>query len=119
MKRKPSKKLQAAQAAHDKFLRGLGIDPAKKPTLKGAPPDILTASTGKREAPHAATSDQIPGNGTRRDMQMDVQAGTEKPSTLAAKHAKQKSVAQLYPKGPYGPVSDPTHLQSNVRRPPT
>lgn len=118
MKRKPSKKMQQAQAAHDKFLRGLGIDPKKKPTLKGAPPDILTASTGKREAPHVGPSDQIPGNGTRRDLEMDVQAGTEKPSTLEAKRVTQQRVAQLYPKGPYGPVSDPTHLQTNVRRPP-
>jgi hypothetical protein len=52
-------------------------------------------------------------------MQVEVHAGRETAATAAKTAAYGLRVAQLYPKGPYGLVSDPDHLKSNVRRPPT
>ena len=106
----------ASRAKHNAFLRRLGIDPTKRPRLCGAQPDVLTAKPHVRRPDAPATSDIIPGNGTRRDMQVEVQAGRETAAKTAAYGLR---VAQLYPKGPYGLVSDPDHLKSNVRRPPT
>lgn len=118
----PKAKISAKDASHAKhnaFLRRLGIDPTKRPRLCGAQPDVLSAKPHVRRPEAPATSDSIPGNGTRRDMQVEVHAGRETAATAAKTAAYGLRVAQLYPKGPYGLVSDPDHLKSNVRRPPT
>ena len=106
------------RAEHDAFLRSVGVDPSKRHKLQGVPADDLTAKSLHRDDGQHRTSDTIPGNGTRRDMQLALHRGDESAETFLAMQAVQQSVAQLYPKGPFGPVTDPHHLKTNVRRPP-
>lgn len=59
----------------------------------------------------------VAGNGTYRDLEMDVAAGIESPEVLEQVRLREMSVVQLYPKGPYGPVTDAAVLKTNTRRP--
>lgn len=103
-----------AQETLDSLYRSLGFDPTKKPKVKKKGlwrPDSPAQPRGE-------ILDKVPGNGTYRSLEMDVQAGLEDAATLRAKQAVEQSVVQLYPKGPYGPVSDKDHLKTNMRRNP-
>lgn len=103
-----------AQSELDDLYRSLGFDPTKKPKVKKKGvwrPDAPAQPRGE-------ILDRVPGNGTLRTLEMDVQAGLEDPATLQRKLDVQKSVVQLYPKGGYGPVSDKDHLKTNMRRNP-
>lgn len=106
------------RAEHEAFLRSVGVDPAKRIKLQGVPPNTLVAQSLRRGEQTVSTSDTIPGNGTRRDVQVALARGDESAETVRAMQAVQQSVAQLYPKGPFGPVTDPDHLKTSVRRPP-
>ncbi len=102
MKRKPviSKKLAAANAAHDKFLRKMGVDPAKKPTLRGAVPHPLESASGNRQQSDYRLSDSVPGNGSR----------------MKNKPRSNLPVAQVYHKGPIMVVTDMSTLDGSKRR---
>lgn len=65
-KSKISNRLQAAQAAHAKFLRKHGIDASKRPSPSGAVASPLRASYTRIPA-LPETSDTVPGNGSKRD----------------------------------------------------
>jgi len=100
-KRQPSKRMQAVQAAHDKFLRGLGIDPTSKPLLRGAVVNPLDASSRSAPSePRVPLSNDIPGSGTAR-----------KPMP----HCN-LPVAQTYHKGPLMVVTDMQQLEGSKRR---
>lgn len=98
--RKVSAKLAKARAAHDKFLRSVGVDPSKKPSLSGYVDNPLTASTGKRDTSGVSTSDKIPAGGFRRK--------ENAPCDLP--------VAQVYHKGPLMVVTDMSTLNGSKRR---
>lgn len=99
-KRPPSKKMQAALADHAKFLRKLGVDPDRKPQLRGAVDNPLHAAGGERTKPHVATSDLVPGSGHVRK----------------ANPVCQLPVAQVYHKGPVMVVTDMSELDGSKRR---
>lgn len=64
-KRSRSKRLAAARADHEEWLRSMGIEPSKRPRLRGVGfPDLKVDSSNI-----APTSDQIAGNGNKRDIQ--------------------------------------------------
>lgn len=90
----------AAQKAHDKFLRKVGVDPTKKPKLRGAVSNPLHASAGKRDVHLVPTSDSIPGNGVARKANPDCAL----------------PVAQVYHKGPLMVVTDMKSLDGSKRR---
>ena len=102
MKRKKviSKRMQAALLAHDKMLRKHGIDPAKKPELRGAVDNPLHASTGKREQSQYTLSDTVPASGNR----------------AKAKPVCDLPIAQVYHKGPIMVVTDMRTLEGSKRR---
>lgn len=111
-------KFDRIRSEHEAFLRRMGVDPAKRIKLQGVPPNTLVAQSLRRSEQTVSTSDTIPGNGTRRDVHVALARSDESAETIRAMQAVQQSVAQLYPKGPFGPVTDPNHLKTNVRRPP-
>lgn len=49
------------KAAHDEWLRSMGIDPNKKPTRKREKLNLSSSPTKN------VTSDTIPGNGSKKD----------------------------------------------------
>lgn len=68
-RRKPNKRIAAAQAALDATLRKNGIDPSRPPTLRGVPTKALSEAPAASQTRFPPTSDTIPGNGTRKDRQ--------------------------------------------------
>lgn len=97
-----NKRLLAAQAAHDKFLRGLGLDPSKKPTLHGVVDNPMTASSHVRgKEPKLAHS--VPANGTKRDMLVEIHAGREEEATL--RERDKYLIGPAYNKGGYTVLS--------------
>jgi hypothetical protein len=94
-----SKKLLAAQAAHDKLLRSYGIDTSRKPTLRGVVKNDLVVSGNNRVTNSVPTSDRIPAHGpTRKTFTCDL------------------PVAQVYHKGPLMVVTDMKTLEGSKRR---
>jgi hypothetical protein len=94
-----SKKLLAAQAAHDKFLRSYGIDPSRKPTLRGVVKNDLVVLGNNRVTAIPPTSDRIPAHGpTRQVFTCDL------------------PIAQPYHKGPLMVVTNFKDLEGSKRR---
>lgn len=91
--------LRAAKAAHDKFLRKMGIDPDRKPTRIQTAPDPLTADRHKTKQVLPPLSDSV-GNGFKR-----------KPSAKC-----DLPIAQVYHKGPIMVVTDMSSLEGSKRR---
>lgn len=104
--------LRDAKLYYDEYLRKLGFDPEKKPEIKGRG----TWAPDKRMTPKEKTSDQVPGNGGRRTLEMDVQSGKESADTWKAIQEKKSRVAQVYNKGPFMLVSDSKELKGSRRR---
>lgn len=111
-----NKKLLAAKAAHDKFLRSHGIDPSRKPVLRGVVDNDLVVTGNNRVTAAAVSADNIPGNGTKRDLQMRVQAGEEKQATLDKVKERANSCAPAYNKGPYMLITSKDELRGAKRR---
>lgn len=99
-RKKTSKRLAAAQEAHDKFLRSKGIDPSRPPTLRGAVAEPH-APPQPRTQPLPDTSDTIPGHGPARAPRGD-NAG--------------KVIGQPYHKGPLMVLGGKSDLATNKRR---
>lgn len=99
-KRAVSKRLAAALAAHDKFLRSVGVDPASKPKLRGAVASPLASAGAARPEPTVKASDKVPGSGTAR-----------KPRPMT-----DLPIAQVYHKGPLMVVSNMSDLSGSKRR---
>jgi len=95
-----SKKLLAAQAAHDKFLRSHGIDPSRKPTLRGVVKNDLVVSGNNRVTNLPPTSDKVPGSGV-----------AQRPTPRC-----DLPIAQVYHKGPLMVVTDIKTLEGSKRR---
>jgi hypothetical protein len=94
-----SKKLLAAKAAHDKFLRSHGIDPDRKPTLRGVVKNDLVVTGNNRVTAMPPTSDKIPASGpVRKTFVCDL------------------PIAQVYHKGPLMVVTDMKTLDGSKRR---
>lgn len=102
---------------HDAFLRSHGIDPTKRPRVGPTTADPLDAKTARRAVKLVVTSDAVPGNGTRADLQMRAERGQEDRQTVAAIEALKSRVAQPYNKGPFMLITDPEDLKTNMRRP--
>jgi len=89
-----SKRLSAAQAAHDKFLRSHGIDPNRKPRLRGVERE-------KYERPDDPTSGTVPANG---------------PRGRAHTPSGGRIIGQVYNKGPLMVLSNKSELANSKRR---
>ncbi len=101
-KRKPPTNAKAAaKAAHEKFLRKHGIDPSRKPRLRGAVASPLDVKP-ERQAPTVPTSDRIPGAGPQ-------DRRPQKPKTHFG-------IAQVYHKGPLMVVTNFADLEGSKRR---
>ena len=66
-KRNVTKAQASAQASLDATLRKYGIDPSKRPTLRGIPTKALSEAQNASITATHVTSDTIPGNSTRQD----------------------------------------------------
>lgn len=91
--------LRAAKAAHDKFLRKMGIDPDRKPTRLRVAPDPLNANRHVTKQVLPPTSDKV-GNGYKRK---------SNPSCVLP-------VAQTWNKGPIMVVTNYKDLEGSRRR---
>lgn len=92
-KRKVSKRLQAAQDEHAKFLAKHGIDANATPKLRGV-------DVPKHEKPQSVTSDRVPGSAAK---------------TAGYGHGG-RVIGQPYHKGPLMVLSSPEDLKTNKRR---
>lgn len=104
--------LRKAKADLDDLYRSLGFDPTKKPRVRSKglwkPED--------HDLPLHSPSDRIPGNGSKRTLQMEVQAGRESPETLRVVEARKKMVAPAFNKGPMMLVTRNEELRGSKRR---
>lgn len=89
-----SKRLSQTQVEHDKFLRSHGIDPQRKPILRGVEPT-------RYERPPDPTSDMIPANG---------------PVGRAHTPSGGRIIGQVYNKGPLMVLSHKSELANAKRR---
>lgn len=95
-----NKRLLAAQAEHDKFLRKHGVDPSRKPQLRGVVTNDLVVSGNNCVTAVPPTSDRIPANGPAKRFVPKCDL----------------PVAQVYHKGPIMVVTDMKTLEGSKRR---
>ena len=94
-----TKSLRDARAAHDKFLRSVGIDPDRKPRKPCAVADPLSAERHVTKQVLPPTSDKV-GNGFKRKQSGSIDL----------------PIAQTYHKGPLMVVTDMDSLKGSKRR---
>lgn len=110
-------KAERIRIEHEAFLRSHGIDPSKRPRVKPTTQSPLVAAGAKRTVKLIEPSSNVPGNGTRADLQMRAERGQESKETVDAINALKSRVAPAYNKGPLMLVSNPEDLKTNMRRP--
>lgn len=115
VKETKAERLSRLVAEHESTLQKMGV--GKRHRLRGYVPSIFeSVSLARIPVVGRSASDTVPGNGTRRDLDLEEFRGKESAETVKAIRALASRIAPLYNKGPLQLVTNTDDLAGNGRR---
>ena len=110
-------RLKVAKQEHLKFLKSHSIDGSKRPKLLGVDGDTNKMPVGSLRVACAGRSfGEVPGNGTKRDLDVELARGNESAETAKQIKALSNRIGPLYNKGPLQLITNLDDFKNNGRR---